>query len=351
MIRRLIILLLIVGCEEPIEPHTTVCMEENTCEELEELFEQTVIEYNNAVNDIPVRINLMDSINTCLENNCPSSEPYIDYGFPLQIGNTWTYDYYYLWGRTFAPEYGWYLSPIIDTTYFHTFQITVRIVEQTIIVNSLNVYELEFHFVNDDTSFYEFAYINENPSGLYLYATKEKGYSNHIYQNYLPRSDNYNETRINNLFFGSVLPDNIAESVCSDYFYTIFGNPLKVLEYPIQLNKYWINTPMESIHYRVCEANNEVIGSYASNLFALKGYADISEGCLITETYATLPLLHDELSYLFNKKYCDYGIESILNTYGFGEKTGMDQFGNPTSSFHKLEISFQLTETNVISDD
>ena len=33
---------------------------------------------------------------------------------------------------------------------------------------------LEFHFVNADTNFYEFAYINEDLSGLNLYATKTK---------------------------------------------------------------------------------------------------------------------------------------------------------------------------------
>jgi hypothetical protein len=92
MIRRLIILLLIVGCEEPSQhgcldsqacnydssatidnnscDYTCACMEGNTCVELEVLYEQAVIDYQNAITDFDTKATLMVNLNDCLQNNC-----------------------------------------------------------------------------------------------------------------------------------------------------------------------------------------------------------------------------------------------------------------------------------------
>jgi len=99
MIRRLIILLLIVGCFDEYSPiergdvygctiedacnfnknatifddscdYTCACMEGNTCVELEVLYEQAVIDYQNAITDIDIKATLMVNLNDCLQNNC-----------------------------------------------------------------------------------------------------------------------------------------------------------------------------------------------------------------------------------------------------------------------------------------
>ena len=336
------------------------CMDGNTCEELDVLFEQAVIEYNHTVDDInanSMSFNLMDSINTCIENNCPSIEPDIDYSFPLNIGNTWTYVYY----RSFRcfedadyqiidheAELLYENGGFLDTSFY---QVTLTIIEQKVIFNSLSVYELEFHFVNADTNFYEFAYINEDLSGLNLYATKTKTGLGEVYINYLPRSIIYNDIIMNNFFGGVVLSNNIDEAECNDYTYEKWDSPLSVLEYPVQLNKYWVNVAIGSIYKIICETDNEVISQYQTHLSAFKGYTDISEGCLMTETYASLPLLGDDLNYLFTKKYCDYGIESTLNTYKLGEQIVVDAQGIGISHFAKIETSFQLIGTNVVPNN
>jgi len=317
----LLSVLLIVGCKETTEPEkvygctvptacnfnpdanifdescdyiTCACMEGNTCEELEVLFEQTIIEYSNGGSEVSFHLNLMDSINTCIENNCLSTEPYIDYSFPLNIGNTWTYDYYHSYRCYKDADYQIinheaelypYFEGKFDTILY---QVTLTIIEQKIIFDSLNVYELEFNFINGDTNFYEFAYINEDTSGLFLYATKEIGIvSGGVYTNYLPRSNNDNNIRMNRPILGSPLSNNIDEPECNDYIYTKYDFPLMVLEYPVQLDEYWVNVALGSIYYSICETDNEVMNTHQNHLSAFKGYTDISDGCMITETYAS----------------------------------------------------------------
>ena len=287
----------------------------------------------------------------------------INYAFPLNIGNTWTYDYYHTqrlyedpdyeiinyqaemeW-RTLVPEIG----ELIDTIFY---QVMLTIISQKFLFDTLNVYELEFNFVNADTSFYQFAYINEDISGLYLYATKEQYHATGVYLNYLPRSDNDNYIRFDKLFTGTILSNSLAR--CDGQSFTKWKNPLKVLKYPVQLNEFWVNVNLEATYQDICETDNEIMGTHQTQLFAEKGYTDISDGCLMTTTYASLPNLSSNLDYVFAKEYCDDGIKSTLNTYKIGAQTFMDAWGNEldiSTSYRKMEVSFKLTDTNVIPNN
>ena len=235
------------------------------------------------------------------------------------------------------------------------YQVMLNIIGQKLLFDTLNVYELEFNFVNADTSFYQFAYINEDISGLYLYATKEQGVSgNGVYVNYLPRLDNNNYIGFDKLFTGTILSNSLARSECDGYIITKWENPLKVLKYPVQLNEFWINVNLGATYQYICEIDNEIMNTYQTELFAEKGYTNISDGCLITTTYASLPNLTSDLDYVFTKEYCDDGINSTLNTYKLGLQIFMDAWGNEldiSTSYLKMEVSYQLTNTNVIPNN
>ena len=304
-----------------------------------------------------------DADATTDNNSCDYS---INYAFPLNIGNTWTYDYYYTQRLyedlnyeiiNYQAEMKWSeLSPqigeLIDTIFY---QVMLNIIGQKLLFDTLNVYELEFNFVNADTSFYQFAYINEDISGLYLYATKEQGVSgNGVYVNYLPRLDNDNYIGFDKLFTGTILSNSLARSECDGYTITKWENPLKVLKYPVQLNEFWINVNLGATYQYICEIDNEIMNTYQTELFAEKGYTNISDGCLITTTYASLPNLTSDLDYVFTKEYCDDGINSTLNTYKLGSQIFMDAWGNEldiSTSYLKMEVSFQLTDTNVVPNN
>ena len=46
-------------------------MEGNTCVELEVLYEQAVIDYQNAITDLATKAILVLSLDDCLQNHCP----------------------------------------------------------------------------------------------------------------------------------------------------------------------------------------------------------------------------------------------------------------------------------------
>ena len=77
MIRRLIILLLIVGCGDSGTNEIT-CMEElqvETCVELDELFEITTNEYLSATeeSDIIYKLEILQNIKSCKDSSCPET--------------------------------------------------------------------------------------------------------------------------------------------------------------------------------------------------------------------------------------------------------------------------------------
>ena len=77
MIRRLIILLLIVGCGDSGTNEIT-CMEElqvETCEELEDLYEIAYNEYLSATDesDIVYKYEILQNIHTCKDSSCPET--------------------------------------------------------------------------------------------------------------------------------------------------------------------------------------------------------------------------------------------------------------------------------------
>jgi len=322
MIRRLIILLLIVGCEEPAvapKPDVYGCTDAAACN------------FNGDAN--------------IYDNTCEYTSCVLDNKFPLNVGNIWNYDYtktIILSDQVIAGED---MSPY-DTILY---QVTLTITQQKIIFDSLDVFELEFHFINDTaTNFYEFAYMNQDSTGLYLYATKKQGYKNGIFMDFFPRLKSNRNNMTNHLFDGNFLPNASNQFECNDYTYSKWDSPLRILKYPAQLYDSWESIPLGDTLRHICETDNTISVTYP-HLSGVKEYLGISEGCVITEDNVTT-LFHSSVNYLFTKEYCTYGIKSSVNVYDMGNTIGMDEMGYPTDNWlSEMKVSFQLTDTNIQS--
>ena len=353
MKKLLLIILLIVGCTTEPED-VSGCMDGKTCEELEIIFENATENAATDINNLSA-ISVINNLDPCMNNNCPSTnESVANYIFPLQVGNTWTYDYSYTQHLYEDEEH-----QIIDTDaelnipdiYGTTFyQLTVSITEQKILFDTQNVYELEFNYVNDNTNRYEYVYINEDESGLYLYGSKGPAPGSEIilFAEWLPRTYNGNNVIINIFFNGYILSHSPRSIECDGNTYIIEKNPLRLLKYPIQLNDMWVKRPLSNPYQEICEANNKSSGYIDNELFSLKKYIDFNDNCVETETYSSMPNIADDIDMLFTKEYCDYGIKSSLYTLKLGAQMVTDEVGNELGIMYpKMEISFQLIDINI----
>jgi len=317
-------------------------------------FENNRLMLSSAIDSTAHQCMILD-FNKKVEDN----SNHYDYNFPLVIGNSWSYNYYKSYDcfeDTLYQIPKSIPSSICSLDTIHA-QILMTLTDRKYILDSLDVYELELKYNSGDSTFYKFVYLNENETGLNLFALKQKNQFDdfNLYGDVLPRfEDALSINSLNNFFyiFSNYQEQNNYE--CDGYVYTHFNTPLRALKYPIELNTLWIyldvNMDYINTDYNyICEDSNEIIQSDFHRMLAVKQYTNYENNCFETQTYATLPNLANDLDYLFIKQYCDYGIESINRIYKFGQQIGMDEQGNPIggSYYTKLTESFELIEHNI----
>jgi len=276
------------------------------------------------------------------------------YNFPLTIGNSWLYNYEYI----YADYYGAGAEAIDDALRI-TASLLMEVIDYKDYYESDDVYEIRLTFnilssnsndVNVNSSSIQYIYISQDMNGLYFHGNSNINptlISTSIGADLLPRLSTQNEIYFDASSF--LFDDNLTMNFtnCENYYY-YHNPPRQSLMYPIDEQQDWLYAELNTSYERICE-DSDSGETYTNLLFATKNYQNISSGCFETKTDASLPELADDLNFTFVKKYCVNGIESVSQVFILGTQVMTDSEGNELGHISPvINISLELLEVNIV---
>jgi len=316
----LIILLLIVGCEETLEPQDCAGVAGGTAE----------LDNCNVCDSDPIN----DCVQDCDdvwggENNyCLQA----DYRYPLEIGNRWEYEIAYSGNEVIAGESAGDM----------TGNIIITIIDTVTLLDSINAYKFEHILIGFDyNSQIDTSYIygNNNENGFVIYG--QSGYG----QNGLPRVEiELNGFSFNTIFdpFGSYSNIYNNDSDCNNSIYYYSPEWERIL-YPINSDEEWIWFDENTNYVEMCEDTDSTYVISQSNPFfsTVRSYGDTTTYTFDDQIYESFTIntewqgIAGEIS--ASTIYSNIGL--MYKYFNLGEQVGMDEFGNPTDNWDNSTIN------------
>jgi len=267
-----------------------------------------------------------------------------DYEYPLEIGNRWEYEIAY---SGFEPLVGEGAGDV-------TGKIIVTIIDTVTLLDSINAfkfqhisYVIEPYYGQNDTDYF---YGNNNEDAFAIYATS--GYAT----NGFPRVENgLNGFSYHTIFdpFGSYSNIYNNDSDCNNSINYYFPEWERIL-YPINSDEEWIWFDENTNYKRICEDTDSTYVISQSNppFSTVRSYGDTTTYTFDDQVYESFTIntewqgISGEIS-----AYEVYSNIGLMYQYlDLGEQIGMDEFGNPTDTWESF-ITVQLIDFQVLTAD
>jgi len=267
-----------------------------------------------------------------------------DYVYPLEMGNRWEYEIAY---SGFEPLAGESVGDM-------TGKIIVTIIDTVTLLDSINAFKFEHisyviepYYGQNDTDYF---YGNNNENGFVIYGKSRWS----VYG--LPRKEFGFEGFIYNTIFNPYIDfSNITntDSPCNNSIEYFFPEWNRIL-YPINSDEEWIWFDENTNYVRICEDSDStyVINQYNASFSTVRSYGDTTTYTFDDQVYESFTINTEWQGIAGGvSAYEVYSNIGLMYQYlNLGEQIGMDEFGNPTDNWESF-ITVQLIDFQVLTAD
>jgi len=272
-----------------------------------------------------------------------------DYEYPLEIGNRWEYEIAYSGNEVIAGEESYENEKIIIT-----------IIDTIKLLDSIPAFKFKYTIIDlnayEPPPYVKYFYGNNEGNAFVIYA--ESGYLPYILHGF-PRSRNginsFSYNTIFNPLFNSIDDDIIIYSDCDSS--NIYYSPSwERIRYPINSDEEWIWYDENTNYVEMCEDTDSTYVITPIYLYppqsTERSYGDTTTYTFDDQVYESFTIntewqgIAGEIS-----AYEVYSNIGLMYQYlNLGEQTGMDEFGNPTGAWESF-ITVQLIDFQVLTAD